>query len=180
MNNTILENEKNNLIAENDDLNREIEQLTIDVDNIILQINNKTAIVDDLTDKLQESTDNESGLISQINQLELDITQLNQDLQILSSSLNDSISYQNQLLQEISVLEDDRLINESQMDVLTLELTTLNAKIESLHSQTTNIPNQEQIDSCPESHLQILFSKQDLMTAQEIQLPMMVFLRMVK
>lgn len=152
VNNTILENEKNNLIAENDDLNREIEQLTIDVDNIILQINNKTAIVDDLTDKLQESTDNESGLISQINQLELDITQLNQDLQILSSSLNDSISYQNQLLQEISVLEDDRLINESQMDVLTLELTTLNAKIESLHSQTTNIPNQEQIDSCPESH----------------------------
>ena len=38
VNNTILENEKNNLIAENDDLNREIEQLTIDVDNIIVQI----------------------------------------------------------------------------------------------------------------------------------------------
>ena len=152
VNNTILENEKNNLVAENDNLNREIEQLTIDIDNIVLQINNKTAIVDELTDKLQESTDNESDLMSQINQLGVDITQLNQDLQILSSSFNDSLSYQNQLLQEISVLEDERLINESQIDALTLELTTVNARIESLHSQTTNIPNQEQIESCPESH----------------------------
>lgn len=152
VNNTILENDKNNLIAENDELNREIEQLTIDIDNIVLQINNKTATVDELTDNLQESTDNESDLRSQINQLQYNITQLNLDLQILSSSLNDSLSYQNQLLQDISVLEDERLMNESQIESLTLEVTTLNARIESLHSQTTNIPNQEQIDSCPESH----------------------------
>ena len=152
VNNTLLENEKDDLIQQNALMQDQINQLTLELNTVSTEIANKTNEIEDLSNQLDNSEDNDTLLSNQIVQLQTEIYDLNQEKNDLLIALSENSTTQQNLELQITTLNTTIVDIQNQLQQSISNANNLSSKMNNQISQLIHTPTTEQIVSCPESH----------------------------
>ena len=152
VNNTLLEAEKSTLTEENNRLQDQIDQLSVDYNDALIQLTNVTQTRDNYAQELEDSEGNNSDLETQIIQLNIQISAINATVHQLNNALSENLSEQQNLESQINNL--NILINDYQVQLANAnnQLSELSNRTNSQLSLLHHTPNVHQIGSCPESN----------------------------